>query len=349
MKKINRREALKVGAIGAAGLATGAMFLPNKVLAKTAKKAILKTASEKVKSNSALTLIEQAKIAFERDEPLKASVMEILVKSSDLLQYMPFKSISGNAMAFNSSIGHRITEALTIAGGDLDVDACKAPSAGEIDLDFIDFRSKQECTKIKSLGQSLSKTIVNGNSEKDPKVFNGLQVRCKGRQLINNDNGALSLYKLDRLIASVNKPTHLLMNKIMSRRLRIYYHDRKDGDIDRKYRHIDWELDNFGRRVTKYNNLPIMISGKDHENDKILPFTEGDAYGMPQCTSIYCLSFAENGVVGLQHNEMKVHDLGEITTKPVYRTRVEWYVTIALFNTRAAARLQYIKDGPIKA
>ena len=205
-----------------------------------------------------------------------------------------------------------------------------------------------------------------------------MQVRCKDNQLISNSQygNVLFLNKLDELITSVDKPTHLLMNRYMRRRIVQYYSQayqlymkqikniitsergkttwfdrmskaRKHFEESKNIR-IRYELDAFRRRVTHYNGLPILISGKDNDHEEILPFTEKDPSGTPQCTSIYCLSFAKNGVVGLQNHEMKVRDLGEMTTKPVYRTRIEWYTTIAILRTRALARLQYIKDGPIE-
>jgi len=91
-----------------------------------------------------------------------------------------------------------------------------------------------------------------------------------------------------------------------------------------------------------------MIVDNDHEYNEILPFTEKDSFGIPQCTSIYCLSLSEDGVVGLQTDEMKVRDLGILSSKPVARTRIEWYVGMAVQDEEAAARLQYIKDGSIE-
>ena len=38
-------------------------------------------------------------------------------------------------------------------------------------------------------------------------------------------------------------------------------------------------------------------------------------------------------------------DLGELETKPVFRTRVEWYSGIAVYHGRAAARLAGITDA----
>lgn len=309
----------------------------------------------------ALTLVESAKLALGRDETLKATVMELYAKASDLMQYIPFEDITGNSLVFNReqtlpSVGFRalnesysegsgtvdrVTEVLAIAGGDLDVDVylMKTGNANQ--------RGNQEAMKIKAMSLSMTKTMIKGDVESTPKEFDGLQVRCTNDQLIDQGSSAggdvLSLAKLDELIDTVDEPTHLLMNKTMRRRLSGAARSTSVGG------YITYELDAFGRRVTKYNDLPILIADKDNNYDDIMPFTEAAASGSSVCTSIYCLSFAENGVVGLQNGAMDVRDMGEIDTKPVYRTRIEWYITLALLRARAAARLRYVKDGSVSA
>ena len=310
----------------------------------------------------ALSLIESAKLALGRDETLKATVMELYAKSSDLMQYLPFESISGNSMKFNReqtlpAAGFRalneaysegagtvdsVTESLTIAGGDLDVDVflIKTGNAGQ--------RGTQEAMKIKALSLAMTKTIVKGDVETTPKEFDGLQARLIGNQKIvagttaGGDN--LELTYLDKLIDEVDEPTHLLMNKTMRRRLSAAARLSTVGG------YITYELDAFGRRVTRYNDLPILIVDKDNEYNDIMPFTEASSDGTTVVsTSIYCLSFAENGVVGLQNGEMDVRDMGEIDTKPVYRTRIEWYISMAILRARAAARLYGITDAAVAA
>ncbi|RLD18052.1 MAG: hypothetical protein DRI33_04480, partial [Caldiserica bacterium] len=74
----------------------------------------------------ALTLIESAKLALGRDETLKATVMELYAKASDLMQYLPFQDITGNSLVFNReqtlpSVGFRsLNEAYTEGSGTVD-------------------------------------------------------------------------------------------------------------------------------------------------------------------------------------------------------------------------------------
>jgi hypothetical protein len=57
----------------------------------------------------------------------------------------------------------------------------------------------------------------------------------------------------------------------------------------------------------------------------------------------------DEGVNGLQNGSIDVRDLGELQTAPVYRTRLEWYSGLAVFNGRAATRLWSISDAAITA
>jgi hypothetical protein len=309
----------------------------------------------------ALTLVESMKLALGRDEIPLATVMELYARSADILQTMPFMDIAGGSLTYNReqtlpAVGFRgvneaydegtgtvdrVTEMLYIAGGDADVDTYFGKTGNS------DQRGVEEAMKIKALGLSLAKTMIKGDTESNPKEFDGLQARLIGDQLVDagstGGGDALSLAKLDELYDAVDEPTHWLMNKTMRRRLSAAARLSTVGG------YITYELDAFGRKVAYYNDLPILIADKDNEYNDIMPFTEACASGSSVGTSIYCLSFTENGVIGLQNGEMSVKDLGEIDDKPVYRTRIEWLVSMAILRARAAARLRYIKDAAVAA
>lgn len=310
----------------------------------------------------ALTLVESAKIALGRDEVLKATVMELFARGSDLMAVLPFEDITGNALKFDrekmlpgvafrgvnegytESTGETeaVVESLAIAGGDLDVDKFLVKTGGA------NQRAVQEGLKIKALTLNITKQFIKGSVLTDAKGFDGLQVRCTGDQLINSGAAdtatVLTLNKLDELIDAVEDPTHILMNKSIRRRLSAASRNSSVGG------YITYTQDAFGRRVTQYNDLPILVVDKDEDNNDILAFNETSDEGTGSAyTSVYCLSLAENGVIGLQSSEMDVRDLGEQDSKPVLRTRVEWYVTLAILRPRAAARLSSILSGAVTA
>jgi hypothetical protein len=110
--------------------------------------------------------------------------------------------------------------------------------------------------------------------------------------------------------------------------------------------YITYTTDSFGRKITNYNDLPILIADYDDTGDRILDFDElGFTGSTATATSIYVVSFGENMLTGLQNGIMQVADLGELDSKPVKRTRVEWYVGLAALHGRCAARLYGIKTG----
>lgn len=277
----------------------------------------------------ALTLLEAAKL--NTGDVYKAGVLKKYAETSEILRLLPFESINGNSLRYNveetlPGVGFRgvngsytestgiinpKVESLTIAGGDLDVDKFIVDTMGA------DQRSVHEAMKIKALALAWTKKLfIKGDSESDPMTFDGLQKRINGDALIlNRTSGAgLSLAKLDEAIDAVDGANAILMNKAMRRRLTVAARTTAVGG------NIGYTIDEFGRQVTTYNDLPIVIVDKDNENTDILGFTEPGS-----TTSIYVVAFGEGMVSGLQNGGMDVRDLGELEAKPALRTRIEWY------------------------
>lgn len=306
-----------------------------------------------------ITLVEAAK---QSQNPIQSAVIEMYARASDIMRVLPFNTIQGNALKYNREetlpgIGFRgvneaytestgvlnpVTEPLVIAGGDLDVDKFITTTMGT------NQRATQEQMKVKALALAWTKQFIKGDSASDPRGFDGLQVRLTGDQFFydgTTDGGdALSLAKLDDLIDRVDNPTHLIMSKTMRRLL---------SAASRLYTvggYITFELDTFGRQVTKYNDLPILIVDYDNNGDAILAFDElGYTGSTATAQSIYCVSFSDGMLGGIQNSDMMVTDLGELQEKPCYRTRVEWYAGIACYHGKAAARLGGIKNAAVAA
>lgn len=307
----------------------------------------------------ALTLIEAAKL--ETGNVVRQAVIELYAGSSDVLRVLPFQDIAGNALSYNREgnlpgIGFRgvneaftastgvlnpITEPLVIAGGDMDVDRFIIRTMGE------GIRSTHEAMKIRAAGLAFTKKFIKGDQASEPREFDGLQTRLVGAQLIAagaTANGTpLSLAKLDEAIDQTLDPTHLLMNKSMARKLTVAARTAAVGG------NIEYSVDEFGKRVMAYNGLPILTVDLDETGTAILPFTEAATSGTATATSIYVLSIGDGGLTGIQNGGMDVRDLGELETAPVFRTRVEWYVGLAVFNGRAATRLWSISDAAVTA
>jgi hypothetical protein len=308
-----------------------------------------------------LTLIEASKI--DDGNVKRAAIIEMFAANSDLLRVMPFDDIPGGSLSYNQegklpgvafrgynqayseSVGivNPQVEVLKIAGGDLDVDKAILKTRGE------DQRSIQEAMKVKALSLYLTGKMINGDASINPLEFDGLRARIQGYQLLPalstapTANSPLSLEALDAAIDHVDNPTHLVMSKEMRRKLTSAARNYQVGGF------VEYTVDEFGKRVTMYNDLPILIADYDDTGVKIIDFNEAGPAGGTTSTSIYILSVQESMLTGLQNGVMEVTDLGELQTKPVFRTRVEWLVSLAALHGRCASRVWGITNAPITA
>lgn len=305
----------------------------------------------------ALTLLEAAKHS---PDPVQSAVIEMFARQSDILAALPFETIPGGAVTYNregalpgvafrgvnesytesTGVVNPITDSVVIAGGDLDVDRFLIETRGAQQ------RAVQTEMKVKNIADSWTTKFIKGDSTSDPREFDGLQARLTGNQLkeagSTNGGDALSLAKLDALIDAVDNPTHLIMSKAMRRRLSAAARLYTVGG------YVTYDQDAFGRRVMFYNDLPILVAYSQNGGTEPLGFTEvGSGGATATATSIYCVSLGSGRLSGIQNGGMSVRDLGEQDSKPVFRTRVEWYAGIALWHGRAAARLRGISDAAV--
>lgn len=310
----------------------------------------------------ALTLLEAKKLA---DDPLTVAVIEEFA-AGDILANIPFENIDGSGVFYNreetlpgvafrgineaytesTGVLNPQSEALKICGGDLDVDKAL------INMNGPEIRTSQEQMKVKNLRLTWEQQFIKGDSEANPRTFDGLQKRVTGSQLISNADagGALSLAKLDQAISQVDGATGIIMSRTMRDRLTAASRGTSTGG------YIVYEQDQFGRKVGFYGGLPIMV---DSISNPVLPFTETspDGSSSTACTSIYVVAFGPRMLTGIQGRNsdaptgygISVKDLGELDVKPCYRTRVDWYNAIAIYNGFSVARLAGITNTAVVA
>jgi hypothetical protein len=239
----------------------------------------------------ALTLVEAAKIAQNEGKDVKAAVISMFARASDILQVMPWKNINGNAYGYNregvlpgiafrgvnqgytasEGIINPLTESLRICGGDLDVDTFLVRTLGA------QVRSAHEELKVKALSAELTRVLIKGNSESDPREFDGLQRRIAGAQLIANgatDGGnAMSLGKLDEAVDACASPTHIIMSKAVRRLLTTASRSAALSGF------LEQSSDAFGRPVMMYNGLPILVPYSDNGGTEPIAFDEVGSTG----------------------------------------------------------------------
>jgi len=310
----------------------------------------------------ASSLIEAVKIALDNGETKRASIIAQFAQSSGFLNALTFKNIPGGAYRYNKEgalpgvafrgINESYTEstgvinpeveALTVVGGELDVDVALVRMYGA------GTRATQESIKSKSLAATITAKLIKGDSTTNGREFDGLQVRCTGAQL--QDNGAssggdpLSLFKLDTLIASVAGPNRQLwLSRTMKLRLTQASRTSAVGGF------INFQKNEFGQQITTYNGIPLIEAYPDNDGTDPIAFDEVAAGGGTTATSIYCVSVGDGYLQGLQNGMIEVRDLGEIDAKPVFRTRVEWLCGMAVENGRGIARLRSISNAAVAA
>jgi len=302
-----------------------------------------------------MTLAESSKYY---QNPLQQGIVQLFPANSAVLQYLPFKSISGNAYSYNieqtpPNVGFRavnaeytadqgvinqLSESLKIGGGLIKVDRALIAMQGANGTDIL---SEQIAMKVRAMSRRFEAAFVKGDEGTNAEEFDGLDQRVTGTQLqkagstVGGDS--LTLAMLDELIDRLDfVPTVLLMNKTMRRKVNSLI--RAAGQA------TETVSDIFGKQIPAYAGIPIGIVGKDAAGDEILAFDEKDTTGAAaSCTSIYACYMGGDGVCGIQNGPMNPDDQGnsEIWRKIL----VEWYCGLTVQHGHSVARLYGLKNA----
>jgi len=293
----------------------------------------------------ALTLAEAAKLS---NDTLLVGVVETIINESPVLQVLPFIEVVGNGLTYNREatlptagfydVGDTWTEStptftqvtanLKVLGGDADVDSFLAATRSNIQ----DLEAAVVQLKAKAVQRKFDDTYVNGDTTVDAKAFDGIDKLCDSGQTVSMgaNGGTLTLDKLDEMIDKVKagKP-HLLL---MSRRSR-----RKLTSLARTGNILETDRNQFGQMVQYYDGVPIGIN--DWISDAKTVGTSSD------CSTIYAQQIGEGALAGLTApGGLQIERVGSLETKDATRTRVKWYVSLALFSTLKLARLTGVRD-----
>ena len=296
----------------------------------------------------ALTLLEASKHARSPEE--LAVIRELA--SGDLLNVLPFRNIQGSGLFWKreeelADVGFRHindglsegygqtsqqSEALKFFGGDVVVDRAI------MELEGPEARAFQVQSKVRAMRLAYERVFIKGDEKGHNGLeFDGLQNRLDGTknsQVVDAGNAALKLSQLDEMLDAVDAQggnKYLIMSKAARRVLTAA---SRNGTINGGIR-ID--SDQMGRKVTYYQDTPILIIDRDEKNEEILTRKLSETQSV---TDIYCAAFGDLLTVGLQNGGISVRDLGESHEKPAYITRVEWYCGLAAINGRSLARLK---------
>ena len=305
----------------------------------------------------ALTLAEASKLS---NDMLLQGVVETIIKDSPILQRLPFIEIAGNGLTYNQEktlpdidfydVGdtwsestptfEQLTANLKIMGGDADVDNyLKATRSNIQDLEAAVIE-----LKAKALREKFEETFIYGDTSVNSKHFDGLRklidTGSAGNQVIAmSDTGAtLTLAKLDELIDAVKggKPDMLLMSRRSRRKLNALV--RASGGI------TDTDRDQWGNFIQLWDGVPVGVNDWILDTHTVSGGVETGTTG-GTCSTIYAIQMGEGALCGLTSpGHLQAEPVGSLESKDASRTRVKWYVSLALFSSVKAAALIGVKD-----
>lgn len=310
----------------------------------------------------ALTLVEAVKRDPNMDD-FRREVIQAYARSNMILEALPLTTITGGAVRYNieqtlpgiafrgvneswtesTGIINPVVESLVIAGGEAKVDNHILRTRGTEQM------AAQVAMKLKAMAHSVGHKLIKGDSDADPREFDGLQKRIVGGKKISARGTAgssssatvISFEKLDELRDLVENPTHLIMPRAIRRYLTTGARDPGQST------HFSMDYDSsLGRRVERWDDLELLYADRNNDQYATLAFDEADAGGAGSTyASVYCVSFSDGGVTGIQSSPPIVEDLGSFQASPVQGVRMEWDVGLAVWGPHSCARLAGIAAG----
>jgi hypothetical protein len=318
------------------------------------------------------TLVEYAKTV---EDQKSRAIIELFPEMADILGVIPFKTAPGGRYgyyregALPNNMGFRAINEVPAEGHGVINDLTEQcfPIAGNIDVDRVlinrygmERRSMEESMSIKRKAKVWIDTFMNGDNFSAPREFTGIKNRLRavgsGNTSVDGSNyesrvvanstssggAALSLANLDLAISLVENPTHILMPKKLKHRLPAAVRDAGVGGLYTN------DTEDMGRRVERYDGLPILTGYGITPFGAFLPFNEVAFGGGSAVTaSIYILSFGETGICGLETSPMQVTDMGLLQNSVHYRTNIEHDTGICIESPYAGIRLTSVTDAAI--
>jgi hypothetical protein len=305
----------------------------------------------------ALTLAEASKLS---NDLLMQGVVETIVKDSPVLQKLPFIEIVGNGLTYNREntlpsidfydVGDtwaestptftQVTANLKIMGGDADVDNFLKATRNNIQ----DLEAAVVELKAKALQQKFEEVYIYGDSSVNAKQFDGLRkiinTAQAGSQVIamGATGDTLTLDKLDELIDAVKggKPDLLLMSRRSRRKINALV--RAAGGM------MQTDQDKWGNFIQLWDGVPIGVNDWILDTHVLSGGVETATTG-GTCSTIYAVQLGEGALCGLTSpGYLQAEPIGSLESKDASRTRVKWYVSLALFSSIKAAALIGVQE-----
>ena len=294
--------------------------------------------------------ISLAQSARMTNDVLQAGVIEVLATESKLLQLLPFMNVQGSGYTYNieKNLGNAqfrkvnggynygaietipVTERIVILGDEAIVDTYQIA----VESDVNNLMAIEVALRTKAIAHKFEKCFINGGSgvttagvpsESVANEFVGILPRYTEATPANIPAEARTLYtaqvitKSDDLIGDLDTlldmvaggADALIMNKKTRRQL------TAKGRAFCEYRQGE-----FGTQFLQYGGVDVVDLDGDLIADDII---------------IAAKFGAKEAVCGLQNGSVRVTALGEMESQPQLKTRIEWFVGLAVFNPKTVA------------
>lgn len=290
---------------------------------------------------------------------LLRGVVETIIDVSPMFNVLPVMEVVGNSVTYlrettlptgeffspgdtwteGTPVVTQVTAALKIAGKDADVDQFLARTRAS----HHDLEAEVIAAGAKSVARTIENELIYGDVDDiNSKGFDGLHeilgVVTGAQDVLagaGTTGGPGTFSKLDEMIDLVKPRADILM---MGRRtLR---------QIRKLARSQGWDLalsspGAINKPVSHYGDIPIFINDFMTITEDCVDGGFGGKTG-DDTSSIFALHLGEDGLFLLDNGGLQVDDLGLLETKDARRRRIKWYVSLALKNTKAVARLSGI-------
>lgn len=305
----------------------------------------------------ALTLTEGNK--YSRTE-LQKAVIDLLVKDSPILQKLPFKSIIGNSLTYDMwttaptaafySVGDTWTEstpvitqdtaALTILGGDADVDNFIKATRSNI----IDVTSEVLAQKVQAVQYKYLDTFYYGTgTAPEFKGLHGLINSTTYNTVENASGGSAAQGSIKELRQTIDLitgsvPSMIVSSKAVRRDVSAY--------LDSVGAAFQADRVDFGKHILTFDGIPWMVDDNIVNTEAYSGTSYSAKTGGTTASTVFILSFSPTACCGVQGDKgVETIKLGDLETKDASRIRIRWYCGLMFQDLRSCAKYSGITTG----
>ena len=293
--------------------------------------------------------ISLAQSARMTNDVLQAGVIEVLATESKLLQLLPFMNVQGSGYTYNieKNLGNAqfrkvnggynygaietipVTERIVILGDEAIVDTYQIA----VESDINNLMAIEVALRTKAIAHKFEKCFIDGGkaagsgvpSESVANEFVGILTRYTEATPANIPSAALPLFqaqvitKTDDLIGDLDT----LLDMVAGGADCLIMNKKTRRQVTAKGRAFcDYRQGEFGTQFVQYGGVDIVdVDGDLLADDVVIAAKFG----------------AKEAVCGLQNGGVRVTALGEMESQPQLKTRIEWFVGLAVFNPKAVA------------